>query len=204
MYSGRHGRLTLRQVATVLRREWDWLYNPARSRYIQTYRSSGSSPVWYAAVPAESTSRSIPRSLATCLRTASPMGDRQMFPRHTTRADGFDILWAIISSLVVYIPVESAARITQPVWELYKCIDEDEAKKQTRSKLLRQPTIYDRSTDRDALGPWRHGVTSVAQLRITLVPCDWPPPRTIWHHHLFNSCLLPSRLSRLWDNDKVI
>ena len=44
-------------------------------------------------MPADSTCISIPRSLATCARTASPIGDRQIFPRHTTSTLGLsDIL----------------------------------------------------------------------------------------------------------------
>lgn len=30
-----------------------------------------------------------PRSLATCFKTASPIGERQMFPKHTTSTETF-------------------------------------------------------------------------------------------------------------------
>lgn len=45
--------------------------------------------MWKFEVPAESTVMSRPRSLATCFRTASPTGERQMLPRQTTRTETF-------------------------------------------------------------------------------------------------------------------
>lgn len=46
----------------------------------QSHLSSGSSPTWYPAVPQLSTSTSIPLSFAMSLRTASPIGERQILP----------------------------------------------------------------------------------------------------------------------------
>lgn len=48
--------------------------------------SSGSSPTWYPAVPQLSTTISTPRFWATSFSTASPIGERQMFP-------GLDLQW---------------------------------------------------------------------------------------------------------------
>jgi len=54
--------------------------------------SSGSSPTWYPAVPALSTSMSDnPLSFATCRITASPNGDLQMLPRHTMSTEGITV-----------------------------------------------------------------------------------------------------------------
>jgi len=60
--------------------------------HVWTVLSSGSSPTWYPAVPALSTSMSDnPLSFATCRITASPNGDLQMLPRHTMSTEGITV-----------------------------------------------------------------------------------------------------------------
>ena len=70
---------------------------------ICTDRSSGSSPTRNPDVPAESTWISIPRSLAAWTRTASPIGDRQIFPKHEYfrlfRHPGGEIGWCESGSM---------------------------------------------------------------------------------------------------------
>ena len=71
---------TFLQTLTVLQGIYECLSWP---KWQGSYLVSGSSPTWYPAVPALSTVMFNPLCFATCRRTASPNGDRQIFPDYT-------------------------------------------------------------------------------------------------------------------------